>query len=666
MKKSCSLRLSLIIFLLIVPVIMTLLGCAPAPPTSPAPAPTPTPAPGPSPTVRFDRVPDVVSPYGERTEINLSFTNEASGLRTISPFPPEIRIIELPNLQPPDSVLRAFHVGKDELALQPGESASYLVNWNQKDDSGEQVSPGWYSVEVTLASSRGSATRVLVLPPEGVMEKTIEVNQSQTVNGITITLERVELTATGMKVYAFNTPPDYNLPQGPMLAPPMFMIHAEAEYSIDGGAMKQAFPSGIRFLENGMLHTWDEYLDPVPKNSHELTFRITKLGDWEGTWEFTVSIDSDNGANQNVTFSQLISQANRYNGKIVTLEAFFFYAILKIKTLADSVGRPSSDEGKVVPVGTLIGVRGDISQALQNQLYTQDGESSKRPEYFGKVKITGKFETGVKDGDADTYQYLITVTSAEVLEWMPPPAGTLTPGGNLQLKIKGYFGNPLKGAEVVSSKQPDGQSKLSGLTDSGGEVTFGDIKQGGYGFTVSLADYIQMDIKVTVTGGRTTSVAFGMARVGEAPDDIIPGPGRGPFYRANGFAEGVVNPWPPIESTTVTLGTSSNTTQITYRDYIESEASQTRNNIFYIYRPDSGHPSDTALKLEVTLKGTNLPSGITVTKDWQSRGPSTQSKTGLKIEILQNVKPGEYVFGINVEINGKDYGTVPCTVKVLE
>jgi hypothetical protein len=77
-----------------------------------------------------------------------------------------------------------------------------------------QVSPGWYSVEVTLATSRGSAYRILVLPPEGVMEKMIEVNQSQTVNGITITLDRVELTATGMKVYAFSTPPDYNLPQG--------------------------------------------------------------------------------------------------------------------------------------------------------------------------------------------------------------------------------------------------------------------------------------------------------------------------------------------------------------------------------------------------------------------------------------------------------------------
>lgn len=221
----------------------------------------------------------------------MSFTNEASELRTISPFPPEIRIIELPNLRPPDIVVRAFPVGSNELALQPGESVSHSVSWDQKNVSGEQVSPGWYSVEVTLATSRGSATRVLVQPPEGVMGKTIEVNQSRTVNGVTITLERVELTATGMKVYAFNTPPDYNLPQGPMLAPPQFMaLHAFAEYGTDGGVMKQTFPSGIRFLENGMLHTWDDHLDPVPKNAKELTFRITKLGDWQGPWEFRVQL----------------------------------------------------------------------------------------------------------------------------------------------------------------------------------------------------------------------------------------------------------------------------------------------------------------------------------------------------------------------------------------
>jgi hypothetical protein len=289
----------IIIGLLMTFLLSTLIACAqetanPAPTRVPAPTTTATPAPVPgiSLGVMFDEVPDVISPYGETVEINLSFTNKASEIHAISPFPPEIRIIELPNLQPPDKVIRVFPAGEDELALQPGESASHSINWDQKDDGGKQVPSGWYSVEVTLATSRGSANRILVLPPEGVMEKTIEVNQSQTVNGITITLDRVELTATGMKVYAFNTPPDYNLPQGPDLAPPQFMIlHAFVEYGFDGGVMKQTFPSGIRFLENSMMHTWDEYLDPAPKNAKELTFRITELGDYEGPWEFEIPLE---------------------------------------------------------------------------------------------------------------------------------------------------------------------------------------------------------------------------------------------------------------------------------------------------------------------------------------------------------------------------------------
>ena len=74
---------------------------------------------------------------------------------------------------------------------------------------------------------------MLVLPPEGVMEKTIEVNQSQTVNGIEVTLQRIELTSTGMTVYAFNTPPGYSLPPGqPLPAPSMVVLKSVGALSV--------------------------------------------------------------------------------------------------------------------------------------------------------------------------------------------------------------------------------------------------------------------------------------------------------------------------------------------------------------------------------------------------------------------------------------------------
>jgi hypothetical protein len=39
-----------------------------------------------------------------------------------------------------------------------------------------------------------------------------------------------------------------------------------------------------------MLHIWNN-LDPVPIDAKELTLKITKLGDWEGPWEFKVPLD---------------------------------------------------------------------------------------------------------------------------------------------------------------------------------------------------------------------------------------------------------------------------------------------------------------------------------------------------------------------------------------
>lgn len=75
-----------------------------------------------------------------------------------------------------------------------------------------------------------------------------------------------------------------------VLAPTIYR-HLGAEEPDNGEVMKQTFPSGIRFLESGMLHTWEEYLDPVRRNAKELIFKITKLGDWEGPWEFSIRLE---------------------------------------------------------------------------------------------------------------------------------------------------------------------------------------------------------------------------------------------------------------------------------------------------------------------------------------------------------------------------------------
>ena len=124
----------------------------------------------------------------------------------------------------------------------------------------------------------------------GVVEKVIELSQTQTVNDISITLERVELSTLGAKFYAFNIPPDYSLPQDPNLPPPSLMtLHAHAEYSVDGGPTKDAGLSEIQFLDDGMQHIWN-MLDPVPEDARELAFIITELGEWQGPWQFIIAL----------------------------------------------------------------------------------------------------------------------------------------------------------------------------------------------------------------------------------------------------------------------------------------------------------------------------------------------------------------------------------------
>lgn len=232
---------------------------------------------------------------GEPVEVKLSLTNISSDTITISPYPPEIRVT--PWLDH-DQVLSFRAGGTQPLEIRPGDTITLEFTWDQKDKEGKQVPSGWYAItfkdiNITQGDRRTTfnpGARILIQYSQGAVEKSLDLNQSQEVNGITVTLQRIELTSTGMTVYAFNAPPGYSLPPGQPGPAPSFWVHAEAEYSIDGGSVKQAGSSGIRFLDNGVLHVW-ENLDPVPSDARELTFTLTRLGDWEGPWEFKVPLE---------------------------------------------------------------------------------------------------------------------------------------------------------------------------------------------------------------------------------------------------------------------------------------------------------------------------------------------------------------------------------------
>jgi hypothetical protein len=128
-----------------------------------------------------------------------------------------------------------------------------------------------------------------------------------------------------------------------------------------------------------------------------------------------------NNSPQTLTFTQLIAGADRYNGQTVTLEAFYFSGF-EISALAGALGPASSGPWRIVPSGPLIWVASGISQDLQNRLSGQSDAASGYTERFGKLKVSGKFETGGRYGQLDAYYYQIAITSVDLLEWSPPPA----------------------------------------------------------------------------------------------------------------------------------------------------------------------------------------------------------------------------------------------------
>jgi hypothetical protein len=171
--------------------------------------------------------------------------------------------------------------------------------WDQKDNNGQQVPPGWYEIGyeyVIIEQSTGKSftadlkTRFQIVPPDSAMNKDLEINQSVTAGGVAVTLEIIEMNAVETKIYTFTTPPDYSLTtEHPPSQMESLMTNSTAEYSVDGGEVVKIRSGGGKADAEGITLTWDN-LDPMPVEAKEITFIITQLGGLKGPWEFKVKL----------------------------------------------------------------------------------------------------------------------------------------------------------------------------------------------------------------------------------------------------------------------------------------------------------------------------------------------------------------------------------------
>jgi hypothetical protein len=188
-----------------------------------------------------------------------------------------------------DELIRNYLAGIEAVDLGPGETESYTMIWDQKDEQGQPVSYGYYTFSIPGGGTMTDTAiigGVYILPSEGVIEKTIITNDSQDSGSTKITLEKVELTKKGIQFYAFND--DYRISD----VEQQIESFPQASYCLDSGPIKQVAHASIvgggSNLE-GLKYVWTMYT-PVPNNTKSLTFSITDFWGLGKTWEFNISL----------------------------------------------------------------------------------------------------------------------------------------------------------------------------------------------------------------------------------------------------------------------------------------------------------------------------------------------------------------------------------------
>lgn len=232
---------------------------------------------------------------GETVRLTLEFENDHSKRVTLSPFPPKIEILHGIT----GRVVELFPAGTQEVELEPGDTISHTYKWNQLDESGEQVTPGSYSVmlgDVSISDGRGYGFggfrgKVFIRYPQGAINKTVEVNESQTV-GVTETLQRIEMSSYNTQIYVIShvkvEAPD--VPEG-MPAPPPTppdSLRSPAYMEVDGEEL-EVEPCGFGYA--GKRWSVEYVAEPVPSDAENLTFVVTEMGMQVCPWQFNVSFE---------------------------------------------------------------------------------------------------------------------------------------------------------------------------------------------------------------------------------------------------------------------------------------------------------------------------------------------------------------------------------------
>lgn len=120
---------------------------------------------------------------------------------------------------------------------------------------------------------------------------------------------------------------------------------------------------------------------------------------------------------QEITFEQLFLAPDRYNGKDIIIEGYYYQGWETI-VLSEELVYSGHAPGHLIPEGKMLWIENGVPKEIYDGAYQQ--QMMGPLERYAKVRVTGKFEYGSKYGHVGGFDSQIIPSAVELVPWSPP------------------------------------------------------------------------------------------------------------------------------------------------------------------------------------------------------------------------------------------------------
>jgi hypothetical protein len=125
------------------------------------------------------------------------------------------------------------------------------------------------------------------------------------------------------------------------------------------------------------------------------------------------------GSQPTTTLNELVTDPAQFSGKTITVDGIYINS-WESTVLAENITFTGSSGARELKVPeNSIWFAGFLPVDINNKLH-QHTSPLAGPQHYGKLRVTGLFETAGKYGNSYTFKYRITAKNVEILDWTPP------------------------------------------------------------------------------------------------------------------------------------------------------------------------------------------------------------------------------------------------------